>query len=83
MRRFRAAIRSRDLDQDVFDVGLGVFHEHIEVAVLVEYAGVQQFEFRLVLAAPLVFVDQLGIGKLRLRIFVEILHVGMRRRVSR
>ena len=35
-------------DQDVFGVGLGILDEHIEVAVLVEDAGVEQFELGIV-----------------------------------
>src|SRR5205823_8609592 len=44
------------------------------------YAGVDQLEFRLIPAAPSVLLDQPGIGKSRLRIFVEHAHVGMGRR---
>ena len=77
---FRAAVRDRDLDQNVFGVGFGIFDEHIEVAVVVEDASVEQFEFRLVLAAPPIFLHQLSVGKFRLRILVQILHVGMRGR---
>ena len=77
---FRAAVRDRDLDQDVFGIGLGIFHEHIEVAIVVEYSGVEQFELRLVLSAPPVFFHQLTVGEFRLGILVQILHVGVRRR---
>ena len=43
------AIDRRDLDQDVFDVGFRVLDEHIEIAVLVENAGVDQLVLRLAL----------------------------------
>jgi len=43
--RFRATVCDRNLDQDVFDVSLGVLHEHIEVAIVIEHSGVEQFEF--------------------------------------
>src|ERR1700688_3796134 len=39
--RFRAAVCSRDLDQNVLDIGLGIFHGHVEVAISVEYAGIE------------------------------------------
>ncbi len=77
---FRPAVRDRDLDQDVFGIGLGVFDEHIEVAIVVEYSGVEQFELRLVLPASPVFFHQLPVGKFRLGILVEILHVRVRGR---
>ena len=48
--RFRPTVRDRELDQDVFGVGLSVFDEHIEITIVVEYSCVQQFELRLVLA---------------------------------
>ena len=32
--------------------GLRVFDEHIEVAILVEYAGIEQFIFQVVATAP-------------------------------
>ena len=79
-RRFRAAIVDADLDQNVLGRFLGVFHEHIEIAVLVKHAGVEQLVLEFVAVAVAVGADQLIVGIRRLRIFVEILHVGMRRR---
>jgi len=43
-RRFAASgprFCDRDLDQDVLDIGLGIFHEHIEVAIVVEYTRIE------------------------------------------
>ena len=59
---------------------LGVLHEHVEVAILVEHAGIEQFILEFVPAPAAVGLDQIVVGKGRLRIFVEILHVGMGRR---
>ena len=56
--RFRAAIVDGDLDQDVFGRLLGVFHEHVEVTVLVEHARVEQLVLELVPAAPAVGLDR-------------------------
>ena len=39
-RGLRAAIARRDVDQDVFGGGFGVFDENVEVAIFVENAGV-------------------------------------------
>ena len=59
-------------------IGFGVFDEDIEVAVVVEDAGVDQFEFGIVLAAAAVFVDELGVGEFALRILVEHFQIGVR-----
>jgi hypothetical protein len=37
----RSAVRDGDLDEEVFRRGLRVFDEHVEIAVLVEHAGVE------------------------------------------
>ena len=42
---FRLGLRPitrRDLDQNVFGSDLGVFDEHIEVAIVREYSGIEQ-----------------------------------------
>ena len=38
---FRATICDRDFDQDVLDIGLGIFHEYVEVAIFVEYTRIE------------------------------------------
>ena len=62
-------------------VDLGVLDDDVEVAVLVEDAGVEQLELGALAAAAAVLLDQPAVGKLGLRILVEELHVGVRRRV--
>jgi hypothetical protein len=69
----------RHLQQNVVDIGFGVFDYDIEIAVVVEHARVDQLELRLVPAAPPALLDQPGVGKCRLRIFVEHAHVGVGR----
>src|SRR5581483_3405003 len=76
-----SAIRDDDPDQNVFDVGLGIFHLHVEVAVLVENAGIEQFELRIEPAATRVPFPQRRIRKGGLRVLVEELHVAVRGRV--
>ncbi len=73
---FGTAIVRGDANEHVFRRSLRIFHDHVEVAVIVENARIAQFEFRIVLAAAIVF-DKLAIRKRTLRIFVEILHIGM------
>ena len=79
-RRFRAAIVNGDKQQDVVRPGLRVFHEHVEIAVVVQDAGVEQFKLRRVFVATPVLLDELRVGEFPLRILVEHLQIGVRRR---
>src|SRR5260370_26498845 len=73
-----AVVRSHE-HEDVFRRGFRIFHEDVEVAVIGENAGVQQFEFELRPVAAAVFLEQSRVRKFRLRIFVEHFQVGMGR----
>src|SRR2546429_3260292 len=77
---FGPAIGRGDANQNVVWRIFGIFSEDVEVAVIVENSSVRQLELRLVPAAPAIFLDEPRIGIFRLRIFVERLQVGMRRR---
>src|SRR5688572_24992828 len=59
---FRTPVRDRDLDQYVFDVSLRVFDEDIEVAVVIEDAGIDKFELALLLTPVPVLLDQAPLG---------------------
>src|SRR5271154_4252826 len=74
------AIHYADLDKNVLWSVLGIFHKYVEVAIFVEHSGVQQFVFHVVTIAAFVRLNQIGVGVGGLRIFVQILHVGMGRR---
>ena len=78
--RFRAAVVDGDLDQDVLGRLLGILDEHVEVAVLVEHARIEQLVLELVPAPAAAGLDQIGVGIGRLRILVEVLHVRVGRR---
>src|SRR5438874_558253 len=78
--RLRTAIGNGNSDKDVVLRSFRVFDEHIEVTIFVKHASVQELKFRGAETATTVFLDQLCVGKLRLWILVERLHVGMRRR---
>ena len=78
-RRVAAAIGGDDFHQNVVGRRLCVGDLDIEVAVVVEDTGVEQFEFRLVGAAPPVLCHQLRIGKGLLRILVEHPHPAVAR----
>ena len=82
-RRVGAAIRDRYANHDVVRTGLGIFGAHIEVAVFIKDAGVDQLELRLVPVPATVLLDEPCIRELGLGILVERLQVGMRGRASR
>jgi hypothetical protein len=79
-RRIRPSIVDRDDHEDIVRSGLGVFDEDIEIAVLVEQTGVDQFEFRRELVPRRVPIAELGIWVFALRILVEHFEVRVRRR---
>ena len=77
--RLRSPVGRRDPHQDVFRTGLGVLHEDVEVAVVIEDAGIEQLVLHLLAITPPVRLHQVGVGKGRLGIFVEVFHIGMGR----
>ena len=79
-RRVRAAIAHANLDQNIGWRLLGVFHENIEVTILVENAGINQLVLRFGATAPPVRLNEITIRKFILRIFVEHLHIRVGRR---
>ncbi len=76
-----AAVAGCDSDQDVVGRGLCIFDEDIEVAVVVEDAGVEQFVFRVGARAAAVRLHQIRIRVGTLRILVQVLHVRVARHV--
>ena len=78
--RVRSPVGRRDPHQDVFGIPLGVLHEDVEIAVLIEDAGVEEFVLHLLPGPPTVRPDEILIGKGRLGVLVEVLHVGVGRR---
>jgi len=56
-------IGDADEDEDVLHVGLRVLNGHVEIAAFVEHARVDQLVFRLVLAAALVFFNEIALRK--------------------
>ena len=57
---------------------LGDFLHDVEITAVLEHAHVRKFQFGSGAAEALVFLADLGVGILRVGIFVERLHVGMR-----
>ena len=54
-----------------------IFDEHIKVTAIVKDPRVGEFELRRSLPTPRVFLNELRVGKRRLRVLVETLHIGM------
>src|SRR5438067_1639449 len=79
-RSFRPAVRNRQANENVVLIGLSVFRKDIEVAVVIKDSTVDEFKLCCPQTAPPIFLDQTRIRKFRLRVFIERLHVGMRRR---
>ena len=78
--RVRSPVDRGDAHEDVFGRALGVLDEHVEIAVVVEDAGVEELVLHLVAGAPAVRLHQVAVGIGRLRVLVEVLHVRVRRR---
>ena len=74
------AIVDGDADQDVVGACLGVLEEHVEVAVVVEDARVEQLVFDLLPRPSAVRLHEVSIRELPLRILVEVRHVRVRGR---
>ena len=81
LRRLRSTIPCRNANQDVFTRGFRVLNKDVEVAAIVEDAGIHQLKLGIEPRAPTALINQLLIREFLLRILVQRLHVGMRRRV--
>ena len=79
-RRLRAPVVDGHADQDVVRARLRVLHQHVEVAIVVEDAGVEELELGLLAPAPRVLLDEACVRVLVLRVLVERPHVGVSRR---
>src|SRR5215831_7436143 len=65
-----SAIENRDSNQDVFRSLLGIFHKHIEIAVVFKDASVDQLVLRIVPRPFPVGFYQVVVWECSLRIFV-------------
>ncbi len=74
-RRMRSPVGRNDLHQDVFRTAFGILHEDVEVAVVIEHAGDEEFILHLVPRTRAICLDQIGVGISGLRILIQLLHV--------
>src|SRR6185312_8822905 len=79
--RLRSTVIDTDADQNVVRRGFRILNRDVEVAALVEDAGVEKFVLAIVLRAPAVFLNELFVGEGLLRVLVESLHVRVSRGV--
>src|SRR5262249_33693080 len=70
-----AAVVRRDADADVLGAGLGVLDDDVEVAIIGEDTGVEQFVLGLARGAAAGFGDAVGVGGSGLRVLVEVAEV--------
>jgi hypothetical protein len=77
--RIGTTVVDRDADDEVLERRLGVLRGHVEVPIVVEDTGVQQFELLSPSLPRTVLCDQLLVGIGALWMFVEPLHVGVGR----
>src|SRR5271169_1771376 len=75
----RSAVDGLNAHAKILCRRLAVFDKYVEIAVLVENPGVQKFELKSSPSALPVFLQQPLVWVPRLRVFVEVLHVGMGR----
>src|SRR5579871_6391371 len=76
----RPAVPCFDSDANVVRPSLRVLDEDVEVAIVIENAGVEQFELAVGRRAPSVLLDQLAVWELGLRVLVEVTQIRMTRR---
>ena len=75
---FRSAVGHANPDEDVVHVRLGILDLHVEVAVLIEDACVDQLELGIEAIAFCIFLAERRVRKCRLRVLVQAFHVTVR-----
>ena len=76
---FRTAVADLDTDAEVLRPILRVLDKDVEIAVLIEDAGIEQLEFGTRAVAAAVLAHQPLVRVLRLRVLVQVLHVAVGR----
>ena len=79
-RRVQASVMRGNDHDDVVRRGLGVFDKDVEIPVLIEQAGVDQFKFWRMLRPCGVALAQLRVWIFPLRVLVEHFEISVRRR---
>lgn len=73
-----AAVVDRDQGDQILDTGLRVLDDHVEVAIVVEHAHVEQFVLGLEPAPSGIRVDEIGVreGSVRVLVLPALVRVG-------
>src|SRR5690606_12106409 len=71
------SIADRYFYKDILGICLRIFGYHIEICIVVEDAGIQNFIFQIPFTALIVLVHQICIGEFILGILVKMLHIGV------
>src|SRR5215467_11865238 len=75
---FRTSVMHRNAHQEVVRACFGVLDEYIKIPVIVEYSGIEQLEFRLVLPPATILLHQPRIRKCTMGVLVEHFQIRMR-----
>ena len=78
--RLRAAVTNGDSNENIFRRCLAELDEHVEIAIVIEDARIEQLVLELHLAAVAIGRDEFVVRISCLGILIEVFHVGMRRR---
>ena len=74
------AVAHADSDEDIVRRGLGVLYEDIEISIVIEHAGIDQFVLWVSPAALVIRSNKIVVRIGLLRVFVEAFHVRVGRR---
>jgi len=77
--RLGSTIYRFDANAKILAGNLAIFYKDIKITMVIEYAGVEKFVFEPSAGAFSVLIQQALVGVFRLRILVQILHVGVGR----
>src|SRR6185503_17099583 len=75
----RSTIGRSDSNQNVLGAALGIVHKDVEVSIVVEDTGVDEFKLGRTPVSRATAKHEFSIRERRLRVFVQVPHVGMRR----
>src|SRR5262249_33458562 len=67
-------------DQDVSAIGFGIFDDHVEIAIVLEDACIDEFILEILKSPARILLDQILVREARLGIFVDHLHIAVSRR---
>ena len=76
-RCFRTSVGNGRWGYNILCVLFCIFNDNVKIPIGIKYSGIQQFVLVLEFACLFIFIYQLLVGKFRLRILVQHLHVAV------